>query len=505
MGLLSKTTDRDNDKKENELPVKQTGSLNERLARVKKTRWVRFGIVSVLFFAWVAWLGSWWVAIFWLLLADIYITQFIPWNGWKFSDNKVLKKVMSWVDAIVYALVLVYFLFLFVGQNYQIPSSSLEKTLLTGDYLWVNKMVYGPRVPQTPLHFPLAQNTLLGGIKSYIENPQWEYHRLKGFRDIEFYDIVVFNYPCGDTVTTQMNNPDYYHLVSMLQAQAMGSIDVREYIRSNAAQFGDVIWRPVDRRDAFVKRCVGLPGNYMKIVNGKIYINGKLLAEPANVQRNYNVMTDGTEISDDYFDRLDISYEGRSKPGEGGENIHQRPPFYNLPLTHAMVKSFKSQPWLKSMEIAPDDEVNDFMAIYPNVFNYGYKTYRWTHNNYAAELNGGKGLWIPKKGVSVALNLDNIALYMRCIKNYEGNRVEVKGGTIYINGKPVTSYTFKMNYYWMMGDNRDNSSDSRYWGFVPEDHVIGTPMFVIASFDKDKSFLNGIRWKRVFINANPDK
>ena len=145
---------KDKDKEEvKEMPVKQTGSLKERLDRINKSRWIRFGIVSALFFGWVAWLGSWWVLVFWFLLFDIYITKFVPWNWWKFSENPVVRMVMGWVDAIMYALVLVYFLFLFVGQNYQIPSSSLEKTLLTGDYLWVNKMVYGPRVPQTPLHF----------------------------------------------------------------------------------------------------------------------------------------------------------------------------------------------------------------------------------------------------------------------------------------------------------------------------------------------------------------
>ena len=164
------STAQSSDKSNEEVKVRQTGTLRERLARVKKTRWIRFGIVSAIFFAWVAWLGNWWVALAWLLLADIYLTQFIPWNWWKFSKNKALRTVMSWVDAIVYALVLVYFLFIFVGQNYQIPSSSLEKTLLTGDFLWVNKMVYGPRVPQTPLHFPLAQNELFG-FKSYIDKP----------------------------------------------------------------------------------------------------------------------------------------------------------------------------------------------------------------------------------------------------------------------------------------------------------------------------------------------
>ena len=176
------TTQQDNFKtaENSNADTMQHGSLKERLARVKTTRWVRFGIVSVIFVAWVIWLGNPWVLPAWILLADIYLTQFVPWTWWKHVKSAAVRTVMSWVDAIVYALVLVYFLFVFVGQNYQIPSSSLEKTLLTGDFLWVNKMVYGPRVPQTPIHFPLAQNTLpILGCKSYLENPQFAYHRLK--------------------------------------------------------------------------------------------------------------------------------------------------------------------------------------------------------------------------------------------------------------------------------------------------------------------------------------
>ncbi len=478
------------DTKQKEVKVRQTGGLKERLGRVKKTRWVRFGIVSVIFFAWVVWLGSWWVSIFWLLLADIYLTQFIPWNWWKFSKSSTVRTVMSWVDAIVYALVLVYFLFLFVGQNYQIPSSSLEKTLLTGDYLWVNKMVYGPRVPQTPLHFPLAQNTLPGGIKSYIEWPQWAYHRLKGVRNVQRGDIVVFNFPCGDTVTTRVNNPDFYHLVAMYGADA---------IYSDPATYGRVVWRPVDRRDAYVKRCIGLPGETVKLVNGTVYINGKALPEPQNMQRNYIVETNGTAISEDLFEKMGVSKEGQSmsqmEDGSLGKHLPDGSLLYVLPLTKKMVATLKARPYVKQVEVMTDDQMGDedYLMTYPVGVNK-----RWTHNNYGP-------LWIPKKGATLRLTTANLPYYVRVIRTYEGNTVEVKGHTIYINHKPATSYTFKMDYYWMMGDNRDNSSDSRYWGFVPEDHVIGTPMFVIVSFDKDKRFPANIRWNRIFIDANPDK
>ena len=204
------------DKTEEEY-VRQTGSLKERLGRVKKTRWARFGAVALIYLLWTYWVGNPWLLLGLILLADIYLTQYLPWGAWKGWKKGPMRTLMSWIDAIVYALVLVYFLFLFVGQNYQIPSSSLEKSLLTGDFLWVNKVTYGPRVPQTPLHFPLAQNTLpFLNCKSYIEHPQLEYHRLKGLRNVERMDIVVFNFPAGDTVALKCTNPDFIHYETSL-------------------------------------------------------------------------------------------------------------------------------------------------------------------------------------------------------------------------------------------------------------------------------------------------
>ena len=497
----SKQGTENNKENKNEETVRQTGSLLERLKRVKKTRWIRFGIVSLIFFAWVAWLGNWWVALWWLLLADIYLTQFIPWNWWKFSKNKVVRTVMSWVDAIVYALVLVYFLFAFVGQNYQIPSSSLEKTLLTGDFLWVNKMVYGPRVPQTPLHFPLAQNELFG-MKSYIEKPQLEYHRLKGFRSVERGDIVVFNFPAGDTVVVGNVNPDYYTQLlecgaGLLHPSASdlkndpSMLDkVMQAGRDYLHRQSKIIYRPVDRRDNYVKRCVGLPGEKISVVNGVVHINGKAISEPKNVQYNYEVQLKSDFFDEDYLiDELGVALD----------DIHlENGKLHNLPLTYEMKSKLEGCDWVSTMQPSGFDD-GESIYIYPIGRDYG-----WTRGNFANNIGG---LWIPKKGESIDLTKKlNQEIYARCIHDYEKVNLTIKDGKAYIDGKPATSYTFKMDYYWMMGDNRDNSLDSRFWGFVPEDHIVGTPMFVIVSFDKDKGWFDGkVRWNRIFKDANPDK
>ncbi len=465
---------------------------------MRTTRWIRFGIVAALFFLWVAWLGTWWVALFIFLLFDIYITGYIPLTWWKKSKSRSVKAIMSWVDAIVYALILVYFVFSFIGQNYQIPSSSLEKTLLTGDYLWVNKLAYGPRVPITPVHFPLVHNTFpVLNVKSYLDKPLLKYHRLKGYKKVEAGDIVVFNFPAGDTVALKVQNPDYYTLVKLYG---------RDLVNSDKQQFGEIIYRPVDRRENYVKRCVGLPGQKIKIVDGIIYINGQAQKQPQNVQYNYFFQT-RMPMSESEWDELGIAADDRNQLAippssiggilESGFQINPDgsvPPIYLSPLTNEMVNKLESNGNLINLMKMPVD-YNEF--LFPEGLSQN-----WTHENYG----GTDGILIPQKGMTVSLNQETWSTYGRCIRNYEHNDAELYGDTVYINGEIATEYTFKMDYYFMMGDNRDNSLDSRYWGFVPEDHIVGTPMFVLISFDKDKRLFNGgIRWKRIFKDANPDK
>jgi signal peptidase I len=469
----------------------------------KPTRWVRFGIVMAIFILWVIWMGSPWLLIFGLLLFDIYITGYIPFSWWKKSKNKTVKGIMSWVDAIVYALILVYFVFAFVGQNYQIPSSSLEKTLLTGDYLFVDKTAYGPRVPMTPVYFPLVHNELPFGLgKSYLDHPSNEYKRLKGRRNIEAGDIVVFNFPAGDTVMSKVQNPDYYTLAHW-KGQA--------YLNHETEEFGHKIYRPVDRRENYVKRCVGLPGQRIKIKDCVIYIDGEPFEiVPENVQFNYFFQVNGAPLTDDEFEEMGIPVDDRGVADVQqvtAEQLEQLgyhvnadgsiPMIYVAPMTGKMVEEAENNPRIgkiKQQDAVPET----FYSLFPEKLSAN-----WTRANYGGE----RGILIPKKGMVMKMNQTAWDIYERCIRVYENNpTAEFRDGKLYIDGQPQDTYRFKMDYYFMMGDNRDNSLDSRYWGFVPEDHIVGTPLRVLISFDKDKSmFDGGIRWNRIFKDANPDK
>ncbi|MDE6007758.1 MAG: S26 family signal peptidase [Muribaculaceae bacterium] len=465
-------------------------TLSQRLKEVKTTRWIRFGVVSILFFLWVIWMGNPWLSIFWLLLIDIYLTAYIPWTWWK-NKKGTTRKVMGWVDAIIYALVLVYFIFAFIGQNYKIPSSSLEKSLLVGDYLWVNKTIYGPRVPQTPLHFPLAQHTLpIFNTKSYIDKPQLDYHRLPGLRSIQRGDIVVFNYPQGDTVALKIQNPDYYQICYELERN--GVENPRLYMEQNKQMFGDIIWRPVDRRENYVKRAIALPGERLLIRNDSIFIDGKHIPDPKNVQYNY-IIPVNAPIPLEKWQEIGVRADDHGDAPISGTYAGYS--FYDVPLTEEMKKIVET--WQEvSGPLRKESETGFYDT--GGMFPLG-NTYGWTRPDMGE-------IWIPKKGSTLHLTLDNLPVYERAIRVYEGNDLAVKDGKIFINGKQTDYYTFKMDYYWMMGDNRDRSADSRYWGFVPEDHIVGSPMFVIASFDEERGIFDGkIRWNRILKDANPDK
>ena len=477
--------------------------------------YVKFALYLIPYLAFLYWVESWWGLIVVPFIFDICFTKKIKWGWWKEPEvGPATRFIMSWVDAIVFALIGVYFLTQFFFQNFVIPSSSLEKTLLTGDYLLVSKLAYGPRIPQTPLTMPMTQHTLpIINCKSYLEYPHWDYRRVKGLGNVEVNDIVVFNYPAGDTVALAQQNQDYYRLAYQIGDQLLGtqtadttslfpqtivipatasllpetSYEEQQriynnvyaagtaYMRQHPEEFGEITSRPTDRRENYVKRCVGLPGQTLQIKNDTVYLDGKPNPEPENVQYAYEV-TFKQDLPDELKRELGITEEDLYAQRNGNTVW--------MPLTHKVRKQLEAR---KDIVASIARAVPDAGWLYPQNM-----AKNWTTANYGP-------LWIPKKGETLRLTLANLPIYERPIRVYEGNSLEVRGGKIYINGKAADSYTFKMDYYWMQGDNRDNSADSRFWGFVPEDHIVGKPLFIWISLDPDYGLFDGkMRWSRFF-------
>lgn len=381
---------------------------------------------------------------------------------WKKKDNTKKKKksvVREWLDAAIFAIVAATIIRTFFIEAYTIPTPSMEGSLLVNDFLFVSKLAYGPRVPMTPLSFPLVHNTMpiIGG-KSYSEAVQWKYRRWPGFGHVQRYDVVVFNFPNNDTVVAEMPDRDYYDIV-----RQMGS---REMVH---AQY-TIITRPVDKKENYIKRCMGVPGDKIQIVDGKVFVNDKPAQVFPHAKLTYQVATNGQGFDTEFLEENSIEMRGMNA------GVY----FLNIPNDKlGAIKALPNVVAVKVDAIAPGSTVD--MA-----FPHDPANFRWNRDNYGPMV-------IPAKGTTVTLTPQNIALYRRIIFNYEGNAFEERNGKFFINGKETNTYTFKMDYYWMMGDNRHNSADSRYWGFVPEDHIVGKASFVWLSYGE-----GGLRWSRLF-------
>ena len=392
----------------------------------------------------------------------------------KYSDPRVTSypaksTVRDWLDSIVWAVVAALIIRTFMFEMYTIPSSSMEKSLLVGDYLVVSKLGYGPRIPNTPLSFPFVHHTLpwTKTTKSYIEWPQLPYKRLPGTTDIKRNDPIVFNFPAGDTVSeVYQSNVTYYQLCRYFG---------KDKVMSDKKQFGDIITRPVDKRENYVKRLIAMPGDTLQIIDGVVYINGEIGEQPEEMQHNYLVKITSNGINPSILEKYNIT--------EGYRTAHADELIFNM--TGKVAEEFRKLPFVTSVErrIAPaGTEVSE--DIFPNDTTH----FKWNVDNFGPIV-------IPQEGVTVKINTENIALYDRVIRAYEHNDMKVKDGKIFINGKETDEYTFKMDYYWMMGDNRHNSQDSRFWGYVPIDHIVGKPVFVWLSIDKNTG---KIRFNKTF-------
>ncbi len=435
-------------------------------------KWFRFIIVATAYLLWVIWLANYWWLIGLIIIFDIYISKKIHWAFWKKKNppNGKQKAIVEWVDAIIFAVIAATFIRSFFIEAYTIPTPSMEKSMLVGDFLFVSKTSYGPRVPETPLSFPFVHHTLplTKNTPSYSTLIKNDYRRLTGFGNIERDDVVVFNFPEGDTVASNFPADSYYSL-----CRSFG----RDAVLKNKRQFGDILVRPVDKCENYIKRCVAIAGDKLEIIDGQVYVNGEKQTPIQGVQYKYLVQTNGSGISRKTWSELDVAKRDYEQFGSGP---------YQVPLTEEAAK--------KLSEIPIVTEVRQLTfpssAWDKNVFPFSQK-HPWNVDNYGP-------LSIPKKGETIELSINNLPLYHRIITAYEHHDLKVDGNNIYIDGQIATSYTFSLNYYWMMGDNRHNSADSRYWGFVPETHIVGKAVFIWLSLDAEKGFPANVRWSRLF-------
>ena len=508
-------------------------------------------------------------------LAVVFPFAYLPWLGLSplpylgVESQKDVKysSAREWLDAIVFALVAAVIIRGNCFEFYKIPSSSMEKSLLVGDYLMVSKVAYGPRTAMTPLSFPLVHNVLPlsnGERESYLKWIKLPYHRYPGLHKVSRFDATVFNYPDGDTVCTAFrSNRSYHDLV-----REYG----RETVHSNPSVFGRIVARPVDKRENFIKRCIGLPGETLEIRDQQVYINGSAIENPDELEFTYAVrmsesfedyvasvsrmgMTGGDimaskfqkdiaffhsiGVSDEdcmnslgYYQYLflndeqigalrmydktivtdvmgytrndgtrlvriaprvnlmdarpvDLQEVGQALLAHGltDADLERAGEIYTLPLTSQKVAELRNNPLVAEVIPLSIQKGVPSLDLFPHAEGYG-----WTVDNFGP-------VTIPSKGATIQLTPSTLPLYRRIIEIFEGNRLELSDGVILINGKPADSYTFKMDYYWMMGDNRHNSADSRYWGFVPENHIAGRASMIVFSKDKDSG---KARWNRIF-------
>jgi len=358
----------------------------------------------------------------------------------------------EWVSSIAFAIIAATIVHTYVMQPYTIPTSSLEKSLLIGDFLFVSKFHYGARAPMTTIAAPMVHDSLpFVGTKSYLSKPQLPYFRIPGFQDIKRNEIVVFNWP----------------------------VDTVRFFRDRSKIHID---KPIDKKSNYVKRCVGIAGDSLEIKDGYIFINGKQTVLPDRTKTQYIhkvVTAEGQQLSPTLLKRLEItegSYQGD---------------YYILNLTDESAAKLRNNPVVKSVtkQLTPGGDYD--ASIFPHNAQYP-----WSVDNFGP-------IYIPEAGKTVALNSKSLPFYKRIIEEYENNDLTVNGDEIYINGKLADSYTFQQNYYWMMGDNRHNSEDARYWGYVPFDHVVGKPVFIWFSWDTNgEGIANKIRWDRIFTTVH---
>jgi len=434
----------------------------ERLGR----KYLGFGLSALLWSLLVIWVELWYLLVFDLVLFDLFVTGKFDWTFRKYGFPRYLQSGIEWLFIVLLALASSLTIKVLFVETYKIPTPSMEETLLAGDFIFVSKLAYGPRLPETPLAIPFYHNKLPSGKKAYSEKLKMPHKRLKGFSSVERDDIIVFNFPAGDTMVVQYPGQNYYSLVRQYGG---------EYIRSEF----DIITHPVDKRENYIKRCIALPGDTLQIRGGQIRVNGKTRPVLPHQKFKYYVTTNGKPLPDPLLDSLKILKTAVTYNPVNSLHV--------LYLAEENVETLKSFPQVRSIKQYSEPTLSfQNQEIFPHDPNY-----RWTGDNFGP-------LMVPAKGDTLSLDMLNLPLYQRLISTYEHNDLQIVDGEIHINGEPADSYLVQMDYFFVMGDNRHNSADSRYWGFVPEDHLLGKAVAVWFSIEPEKRIIGGLRKERIF-------
>ncbi len=434
--------------------------------KISTGRIIWFTISAALWSSLIIWINAWWLLLLNLVIFDLFISNLVDWSLKSYPLPRIVKKTIEWAGYFLFAILISVSIKVLFIEAYKIPSPSMEASLKAGDYIFVSKLAFGPKLPNTPFSWPFIPDYLSNGTKTYSEKPLMPYKRLRGLSNVRRGDVIVFSFPEGDTMVVQYPGQNYYSLV-------------RQYGREYIHEHFDIISHPVDRRENYIKRCIGLPGDTIEIMDGRVFVNREAVEFLPDQKFKFYVKTHSEKLQDSTLDSLKIlKNEMTYNPANSLHVIY---------ITIKQSEQLKYMPEVRSIQRFTEPILSFHNSeIYPHDIRF-----RWTNDHFGPVI-------IPSNGMTIQLEESTYPLYRRAVEVYEQNSVSIKDGVFFIDGKETKTYTFQMDYYFVMGDNRHNSADSRHWGFVPEDHLLGKAVSIWLSSDPNESFIGGLRKDRIF-------